>query len=121
MAYLLSRPPLEQGPLLTQMAFDGVIGLIVSVGVIAVASGIQIFGSGLNSESIHLIFGIATILNVLFNVHFGPIGIGIGLINPIFVVFALGTAPGFLLLMGWFLATGLALTALVSGVMAVSG
>lgn len=119
-AYFLSRPAAEQTVLITQMGRDGVIGLIVTVGAVAVLSGTNVLGSGLNTESVKLLFGIATLLNVLFSINFGPIGIGIGLVNPLFTVFILG-AGGFLMLLGFLVATGIALMVLVSGIVIIQG
>lgn len=118
-SYILSLPATEQATYLTQMAYGSITGLIATVAVITIATGVQIFGSGLNSESIRLLFAIGTILNILFQISFGPLSVGIGLINPLFTVFALSEGVGMWGLFGWFFATGIAISALASGLLAI--
>lgn len=119
-AYLLNRPPVEQTALIEQMLFGGVVAMIVTVGGIAIIAGTTIVGSGLNSESIRILFGIGTILNLLFQIPLGTFSVGIGLVNPVFALF-LNSGSGFLAFIGFIVATGLALAALISGLMMITG
>jgi hypothetical protein len=93
----------------------GTIATILAVGVI---SGIQILGSGLNSASIKIIFGIASLLNVMFQIDIAGFPLGLGLANNLISSFP---ATDFLSTFGFLIATGLCVITLISGLMVLTG
>lgn len=92
----------------------GLIGTVIATGIIG---GISILGSGLNSESIKIIFGAGTLFNLLFNIEIPQLGlnIGLGLATNIISLFDSGD----ILNLGFISTTALSLIALVSGLMVI--
>lgn len=121
------------------MILGSIIGLVVTVLIVCIVGGVQVLGSGLSGTSIKMIFGIAILFNILFQINlpswiFGIISvvatvagygintnlsipIGMGLTNNIFNAFANGDLWG----LGFFVATTLSIVALVSGIMVIMG
>ena len=110
--YIMANPSAVNNMLLGSIT--GTLSVVVSVGVI---SGIQILGSGLNSMSIKIIFGITALLNMLFQVDVLGFPIGLGLVNNLINVFN----PTDMLGLGFFFASGLAIMSVVSGIIIVLG
>jgi len=84
------------------------IGLILIAGVL---TGINVLGSGLNSESVAIIFGVGALLNILFQIEIAGFPIGLGLVNN--MVNSFGASDG--LGLGYLLSTVIGLITLVSG------
>ncbi len=99
---------------MTVGAVTGLVGTIIGTAVIG---GIQIFGSGLNSESVKIVFGVGTLLNLLFRIEFPQLNInlGLGLATNIIDVFTTGDLYN----IGFYFASGMALIGLVSGLMVI--
>lgn len=110
--YVSSTP--QQLQIITIGALIGFIAEILAIGVI---SGVQILGSGLNPASIRILFGVATLLNILFQVNIGGFPIGIGLLNNVFTVFSNGDFLG----LGLFITTVLGLVLITSGLIVIVG
>ena len=99
------------------IVLGAIMGLVSSVLVIGVVGGIQILGTGLNGESIKIMFGVGTLLNILFQINIGGFPIGLGLINNLLNTFVGGDLWG----LGYLLATSIAIMALLSGLMIILG
>lgn len=95
-------------------AVTGLIATSISVGVLG---GISILGSGLNSESIKILFGTSTLLNALFQIQVGAFPVGIGLATNIINIFTESDFVG----LGFFISTALAVIALISGLIIIIG
>lgn len=95
-------------------ALTGLVSTVLAVGVI---SGVQILGSGLNSESIKIIFGVGCILNMLFRINIAGFPLGIGLCNTILDAFPSTEFIG----IGYFISSTLAMLALISGLLSIMG
>lgn len=94
-----------------------ITGLLASTIAVGIIGGVQILGSGLNSESIKILFGTSTLLNVLFQIQISGFPIGIGLATNIVDIFTESDFIG----IGFFLSTALALLALISGLIIIVG
>jgi len=110
--YYMMSP--EQLQLISVGALLGFIAQVVTVGILG---GINILGSGLNSQSIKILFGITTLFNILFRIDIGGYPIGIGLLNNVFNVFSEGDFLGF----GMIIVTTLGLLTIISGLMIMIG
>lgn len=99
---------------LTVGAVTGFVGTILALGII---SGIQLFGSGLSGTSIKIIFGVGTLLNILFQITIGGFPIGMGLANNVLSSFSGGDIIG----IGYFLTTIICIITIVSGLMVIIG
>ena len=99
------------------VVLGGIMGLVSSVLAIGVVGGIQILGSGLNGESIKIMFGVGTLLNVLFQINIGGFPLGLGLINNLSGAFSTGDLWG----LGYFLASSIGIVGLISGLMIILG
>lgn len=93
----------------------GFIGTILAVGVI---SGINILGSGLNSSSIKILFGSASLLNFMFQINIGGFPIGLGFGNNLLNSF--GT-DSFLEAIAFILSLIFILVILISGLLTITG
>lgn len=111
--YVSSTP--QQLQIITIGAVVGFIAEILAIGIIG---GVQIFGSGLNPASIRILFGVATLLNLLFQINIGGFPIGIGLLNNVFNIFSSGSD---FLGLGLFIVTVLGLLTFVSGLLVIVG
>ena len=58
-------------------------GLLISALASGVISGIKLFGSGLDGVSVKIVFGIATLINILFSIPIGNDPQAIPIINSI--------------------------------------
>lgn len=96
-------------------ALTGFVALILGIGVI---SGINIFGSGLNSASVKILFGASAILNLLFQINIAGFPVGMGLANNL--IFSFGTT-NFLDSMGFFLSLIFSVMILASGLVIIQG
>lgn len=100
---------------LNTMVIGAFIGLIATVVGLGVISGITILGSGLNAESIRILFSVGTLLNFMFQVTIAGFPIGIGLANNILNIFLNNDFYG----LGIAISMGLSVIAIVSGVMSI--
>lgn len=109
--YALSNPDVG-----VDLLLGGALGLITTGLVAGVVSGINILGSGLTGVSVRLLFGVATLMNILFKINIAGFDIGLGLASNVIEV--LGTE-----LMGLGLIAGglLAMLGLATGLMMVIG
>jgi hypothetical protein len=119
-AFVLSKPPGAASDLVGHMAYGGIVGLILTAAGIAVVAGITVAGSGLNSETIRIAFGVATLVNILFSKNFWGVDVGLGLAMPLFDVFTSSEVMGFMAFFGWILASGIVLMAMVSGFLIIA-
>ena len=108
--YVMGNPDIDWN--LGIGALTGMLATIIATGII---SGIQIFGSGLNPESIKIIFGVCSLLNILFQINVGGFPVGIGLINNLFNLFPSSTGLGFIV------CSIISIIVLVSGLMIIIG
>jgi hypothetical protein len=106
------------------MTIGALVGLAASAVAVGVISGISILGSGLNTASVKIIFGMATLINILFKVDLGmgaekggSFQIGLGLASNIVSVFS----PTELWGVGWIIATAIGIVAFVCGMLTLSG
>ena len=98
----------------------GITGLIISAVVTVVIGSINVLGSGLSSSGVKILFGVATILNLLFQLQIANLPIGIGLANILLNSF--NPNAGILAFFGWLISFILTFTALVSGlIMLIKG
>jgi hypothetical protein len=123
--YFLSVPAVEQSALLSQWSWGGLSTLLLAASSFLLIKGVSLFGTSIefNETGVRMIFGVITILNILFNFQIASLGInvGIGLINPMLELFVMESGEGFFTLIGFFLASGIAISAFVSGLMAIQG
>ena len=102
----------------TENIFDtiigGIFGLIISAVVSVILGSINILGSGLSSSGVKILFGVATILNLLFQFQIANLPVGIGLANILLESFNPSDPFGF---WGWLFSLILTLTSLVSGLL----
>lgn len=71
-----------------------VTGLLTTSIVTGVLSGFTLFGSGLNSESVKIVFGTTAFINILFQINLGGYPIGLGLGTRMISVFEPNTMAG---------------------------
>jgi len=93
----------------------GFLGVIASVGIIA---GIQVLGSGINTEGIKILFGFGCLLNILFKINVGGFPIGLGLLTNVFNAF---TSSSDFLGFGMFITSVIGLTIIISGLLIIVG
>lgn len=93
---------------MTLAGLTGFVAVILTTGILL---GIQVFGTGLNSQSIKIAFGIGAILNILFQIDIAGFRIGLGLATNMLNQFSATDGLG----IGWILATVISVMALVSG------
>lgn len=102
----------------TNVMFVGAVtGLLASSVAVGVISGVTILGTGLTGESVKILFGISSLLNMLFQVNVGGFPVGIGLITNILNVFPTDEFMG----IGYFVVSSLTIVILASGVMILIG
>lgn len=103
------------------MVLGVVTGLVATSIGISVIAGLQIVGTGLNSASIKIIFGVSTLLQILFSLNFVvadvEVVLGLGLINNLFNAFSGGDLFG----LGFIISTFFGIIALVSGLFVITG
>lgn len=92
----------------------GLIGLIIAGAMGIVLSGINILGSGLTGASVRILFGLATLLVLLFQIPIPGFPIGLGLANNLFMTFI--TIGGFFGTFGFIISFILCTLALISGI-----
>ena len=95
-------------------AISGFIGLIVGIGVL---TGINVFGTGLTGASVKIVFGLASLLNLMFQVEILGYPVGMGLLNTLFNVFA----EGDLFLIGFIVSVVMMFSILGSGLILIMG
>jgi len=95
-------------------AITGFMVLILGIGII---SGIQVLGSGLNGESIKIMFGCGALLNVLFQINIANFPIGMGLVTNVLACFD-GTE---FLGLGIIITSIMGVMAFVSGLIVITG
>lgn len=95
----------------------GVVGFIATVAGLGIISGIQILGSGLSTASQKIIFGIGTLLNILFQIDIAGLTIGMGLGSTLIEAFVLNDLFG----IPFFLVTVFVIAILISGIMTIVG
>lgn len=110
--YVIASP--EASNIMYLGALTGLISTVLAVGVI---SGIQFLGSGLNSESIRIIFSVGAILNMLFRISIAGFPVGIGLVNNIMSIFSPTDFAG----LGYFAVSIISIITLISGIITVVG
>lgn len=98
---------------LTVGAITGFLAVILTIGII---SGIQVLGSGLSESSIKILFGVGSLLNVLFQINIGGFPIGLGLVSNVLSVFGMEFFG-----LGMILTSILGILAFVSGLIIVTG
>lgn len=101
---------------ITSFAIGGLMSIVVSAITLAIASGIQVMGTGISDSAIKILFSAMVILNVLFKVEIGGLTIGLGLAQNVVTVFGAGDFMGF----GMILAGALTLMAFFSGMLMVA-
>jgi hypothetical protein len=99
------------------MFLGAIVGLIVEAFVIGTIAGIQFMGTGLNSASVKIIFGVSTLINCLFQVNVAGVPVGIGLANNILTMFSESDVMGF----GWLITGTLTMMTLISGLVLLTG
>ena len=102
---------------INNMSLGAITGSMVLIISIAVIGGFTLFGSGLSSASVKIIFGVGALLNILFKIDISGFPIGLGLMNNIFEVFTCGDLLG----LGLFIATIFSIITLVSGLIIIIG
>lgn len=98
---------------LTVGAISGFLVVILGTGII---SGITVLGSGLSTQSIKIMFGCGTLLNILFQIEIGGFPVGFGLVTNVLNVFG-----SEILGLGVIIVSILGLLAFVSGIMIITG
>lgn len=98
---------------LTIGAITGFIFTILGTGLL---TGVQVLGSGLNTETTKIVFGCGTLLNVLFQINVAGFPIGFGLITNILNVFG-----SEFLGLGVIMVSILGVIAFISGIMMIIG
>lgn len=98
------------------LLLGGALGLITTGLVAGVVSGINILGSGLTGVSVRLLFGVATLLNILFKISIAGFDVGLGLASNVIEV--LGTE---LMGLGFIVGGLLAMLGLATGLMMIIG
>lgn len=102
---------------INNMGIGALTGLLTTIIAVGIISSIQILGSGLNSASIKIIFGVGFLVNILFKVEIGGLPIGLGLMNNLYEVFMAGDLLG----IGFFITTVFSFITLVSGIIIIIG
>ncbi|MEM1793324.1 MAG: hypothetical protein QW794_03995 [Thermosphaera sp.] len=92
----------------------GIIGLLIAAVIGIVLAGINILGSGLTGTSVRMLFGIATLIFILFQIPIPGFPIGLGLANNLFMTFA--SAGGLIGVFGFIISFVLCTLALLSGI-----
>jgi hypothetical protein len=95
-------------------AISGFIALIVGGGVLL---GINVFGTGLTGASVKIAFGMASLLNLMFQIEILGYPVGMGLLNTLFDVFAVGD----FYLIGFIISVVMMLSILGSGIIIIIG
>jgi hypothetical protein len=104
------------------IVLGAITGFLASIISVAILSGIQVLGTGLDSASIKILFGVGSLLNILFQVNIAGFPIGLGLMNNMMDAFSFASDSGtFGLSLGFFISTVLTIMILVSGVMIIQG
>jgi hypothetical protein len=104
------------------IVLGAITGFLASIISVAILSGIQVLGTGLDSASIKILFGVGSLLNILFQVNIAGFPIGLGLMNNMMDAFSFAPDSGtFGLSLGFFISTVLTIMILVSGVMIIQG
>ena len=124
--YFFSLSSIEkQQAIMNRWAWGGFSTLLVFACSLAIVKGISLFGQNIEfSESgAKILFGSVVIFNLLFNINIPQIGfnIGIGLINPMFELFVLAAPQGLLQMIGFFLASTIAIVGFLTGMMTIQG
>jgi len=96
----------------------GAIALVASSVVAVVVGGLNIFGSGLTSSSVRILFGVSVLLSLLFQINVVHIPVGLGLINTLFEAFGSGSGGVFSML-GFVICLLFSLVTLVSGLIMI--
>jgi hypothetical protein len=95
-----------------------IVGFIAEILIIAILSGINIFGSGISDVSVKAIAIVGTMINILFSMQINPqISIGLGLLYPVAYNIFVVTDMGLLGYIGFIFITGLSVLAIVSGIL----
>lgn len=102
---------------INNMGIGALTGLLTTIIAVGIISSIQILGSGLNSASIKIIFGVGFLVNILFKVEIAGFPIGLGLMNNLYEVFMTGDLLG----IGFFITTVFSFITLVSGIIIIIG
>jgi hypothetical protein len=102
---------------LTAGAITGFIASILAIGVI---SGINILGSGLSGTSVRLLFGISSLLTMMFSIPIAGFPLGMGMANNMINTFS-ESGDSFITTVGFLLGIGISVMTIVSGVMVISG
>jgi hypothetical protein len=106
--YAVSNPDVTNN-----IVLDSLIGLITGSVVTGIISGITLFGSGLNSESVRIIFGITSFMNILFKINLSGYQIGLGLGRNMIDAFPVNAMAGIPYFTCWLLV----ITVFILGVM----
>jgi hypothetical protein len=114
MVYVVSEPDA-----LWTLTVGAVTGFIASVLAVGVISGINILGSGLSGISVKILFGVATILNMLYQVEIAGFPLGMGLASNLTAIFTSGDS--LLQFLSYLVATVFSIVMLITGVMFVQG
>jgi hypothetical protein len=95
------------------IVLNSLIGLITGSVVTGVISGFTFFGSGLNSESVKIIFGVTSFMNILFKINISGYQIGLGLGSNMIDAFPVDAMVGIPYFACWLLV----ITVFILGVM----
>lgn len=106
---------------LLNLSIGGVLTVVLAGMIAAVASAINVLGSGVNPAGTKIIFGFAVLLGILFQITFSigtaSIPLGMGLLTNIFGVFNMTDFWG----IPFFLTAILGIVVLVTGVQTITG
>lgn len=106
---------------LLNLSIGGVLTVVLAGMIAAVASAINVLGSGVNPAGTKIIFGFAVLLGILFQITFNigtaSIPLGIGLLTNVFGVFNITDFWG----IPFFLTAIIGVTILVTGLQSITG
>lgn len=106
---------------LLNLAVGGILTVIIAGMVAAVASAINVLGSGVNPAGTKIIFGFAVLLGILFQLTFtigtATIPLGMGLLTNIFTIFSISDLYG----IPFFLTAVIGVVILVTGLQTITG
>lgn len=101
---------------------SGVLGFVLVVLAVVSVASLQVLGSGINDAGVKIVFGVGSLINLLFRISltfFGfPVGeVGIGLASTLLTVFDASDFMG----LGYITATAFSLIVIVSGLIIITG
>lgn len=107
--------------LVNTIILSSLVSLLAGIILLGVITGITVFGTGLDSASIKILFGAGALMNILFQIPLGVNwGIGLGLINNMVNAFSI-EGSGFGIGIGYFLSGSISIMIFISGIMLIQG